>query len=813
MLDIAIGKSRKELNWRNTEMSWEQLVTKLSTTHRTHETFKEYMNAKKSRQDEIKDIGGFVGGLLTGGRRKSGSVAHRQLVTLDIDFAVPDLWLTFTLLYDCAALVYSTHKHTESSHRLRLVLPLDRPVMCDEYEAICRRIAGDLGIEQFDHTTYQPYRLMYWPSTSKDGDWLSEVQDGEWLCADKVLASYSDWRDSSQWPMSDAEQDIVVRSIKKQGDPEEKAGVVGAWCRTYDIPGVIDAYMSDIYEPCDMANRFSYKEGSTTGGLVCYEDKWVYSHHGTDPVSGKLCNSFDLVRLHRFGHLDDKTPPGAPINRIPSYNAMVEFATKDVAVKKQLGMERLQGALDDFKDVEGTGGLENADVSDTVEDDTWLEELDIDAKGQYKSTIENIRLILQHDPRLKGSLSLDLFEHREVALKRLPWWGPHQKSGDFLTDADDSGIRAFLEKHYNISSAPKIQDALNVMLLQNSVHPVKQYLDRCHKEWDGRQRLESLLIDFQGAADTHYTREVTRKTFTAAVARIFNPGCKFDYVLTLVGEEGTGKSTLVRRMGQKWFSDSLDKMVGKEAYEQLQGVWVVELAEMSAMNRSEVESVKLFVAKQVDRYRVAFGRRTADFPRQCIFLASTNRDKPLREAAGNRRFWAVDIHVTEPKYDMSKLTDELILQLWGEAVYYYQSGEPLYLDKATEIEAREIQLEHTESDDRTGLVEQYLETLLPENWEEKDLFARRAWLAGQHNPEAIEVVGTEPRTKVCAIEIWCEIMGGKVEHFTRKDANDIHAIMRHIKGWTKHEKGKCRFSYYGIQRAYVPVPRDVSATL
>ncbi len=300
-------------------MLWSDFVKKISTTHRTAETHTEYLTAKKVRQDEIKDIGGFVGGYISGGRRKAGSILHRQLVTLDIDFGKSDIWDDFKMLYSNAAAIYSTHKHSPEAPRYRLIIPLNREVAVDEYMAISRRIAGSLGIENFDHTTFQPSRLMYWPSTSKDGEYFFDHQDEQWLDVDETLASYRDWTDTSEWPVSIREGTIVNKAIQKQGDPLEKTGIIGAFCRTYDIHEAIDTFLSDVYDPCDIEDRYSYKEGSTAAGLVVYEDKYTYSHHGTDPTSGKLCNAFDLVRIHKFGLRDEDVQEGTPGNRLPSY--------------------------------------------------------------------------------------------------------------------------------------------------------------------------------------------------------------------------------------------------------------------------------------------------------------------------------------------------------------------------------------------------------------------------------------------------------------------------------------------------------------
>ncbi len=165
---IATGKNRKDISWKNRETSWSALLTKLKKSYETRETLDEYLRMSKQKQDEIKDIGGFVGGSLKDGHRKAANVLGRQLLTLDADFAPVDLWENIEMLYDFAIACYSTHKHTLEKPRLRLVIPLSREVNPDEYEAIGRKIAEDIGIDYFDDTTYQASRLMYWPSNPKD---------------------------------------------------------------------------------------------------------------------------------------------------------------------------------------------------------------------------------------------------------------------------------------------------------------------------------------------------------------------------------------------------------------------------------------------------------------------------------------------------------------------------------------------------------------------------------------------------------------------------------------------------------------------
>jgi predicted P-loop ATPase len=795
-LDIATGRSRKELNWKNKEITWSELVAKLSTTHRTAETYKEYLSSKKPRQDEIKDIGGFVGGYLTGGRRKPENVAHRQIVSLDIDFANMDLWNDFCMFYDNAAVLYSTHKHSTSTPRFRLLIPLDRPVFRDEYVAIARRIAGMVGIEYFDDTTYQPERLMYWPSTSKDGEYVYEMQDGAWLNADAILASYRDWTDASEWPVSERVDKVVLRNMQKQGDPLEKPGLVGAFCRTYNIHEAIEEFLSDVYDACDVENRYSYKHGSTAGGLVVYEDKYAYSHHGTDPTSGRLCNAFDLVRLHKYGLRDEDAKEDTPINKLPSYLAMCEFITKDKKTKSTIGAEKLESAKTDFG-----MGLMKPDAeyveAEEIHNTEWLSEMDVDGKGNYLCTINNIVLILNNDPMLKGRLALNTFEQREVALKQLPWREVNHSTKN-LTDTDDAAIRHYIESTYNISGPNKVQDAVKIVMLRNSFHPVRDYLDAL--EWDGEERVESLLIDYLGAEDNKYVRAVTRKSMMAAIARIYRPGVKFDNVLVLVGQEGVGKSEILYRLGGDWFNDSLTTVHGKEAYEQLQGAWLIEMAELAGLKKAEVETVKHFISKRVDRYRVAYGRRTEDFPRQCIFFGTTNKIDFLKGQNGDRRFWPVVVRVGAPTKNLFKdLNKEEIAKIWAEAKYYYETGEKLVLDAEMEVLAKEVQTEHIEFDDRVGLIREYLKKPITEDWKDLDVFQRRSYLNGEDD---LVAVGKVQRTRVCVAEIWQEVFGGSIKDMTRYNVNEIHNIMQNMKDWVRHE-GKIKFGVYGVQRGYL----------
>lgn len=791
-LDIATGKSRTTATWKNRQMMWSEILTRVSQTHRTAETFAEYMASDRNRQDEVKDVGGYVGGYLTRGRRKPDSVAHRQLITLDLDQAKADSWFIITQMLDCAVAIYSTHKHAPDTPRFRLLIPLDREVFTDEYQAIARRIAGDIGIEAFDNTGFQPSRLMYWPSTSKDGEFIFEYQDGPWLCADEVLARYHDWKDSSSWPLSVKVNKHIDRLKKKQGDPLAKPGVVGAWCRTYNIHEVIEKYLPDVYERCDQDDRYTYKEGSTSAGLIVYDDVFAYSHHGTDPISGKLCNAFDLVRLHKFGLRDEDAREGTPGNKLPSYTDMIRFATEDPTCRRHLGEEKIKEAFADFDD-------SYAAEADEETDTKWLEKMQIDGKGKYLSTINNILLVLKNDPRLKDRIGLNIFENRSVLLKDLPWKKLTAETR-YLQDRDDANLRHYLETHYGISSASKISDAIEIVCSENRFHPIREYIEGL--KWDGYDRVDSLLVAYLGAEDNLYVRTVTRKTLVAAVARVFEPGIKFDNMLITVGPEGIGKSTLIDKLGSPWFSDSFSfHMLGtKQADEQIQGAWLVEVSELSGLPKADIEAAKSFLSKREDRFRVAYGKRVDFFPRQCVFFGSTNRHRPIKDEPGNRRFWIVLVNpalATRSVFD--DLSDYEKGQIWAEAYSLYMAGEELHLsDEVKKIAAQVLDV-HTDADDRTGLIREYLEMDLPEKWDEMTPFERRQYCS--EDPD-MRAVGVHMRTQICAAEIWCELFDGRFKEMTSHNTKFIHEILQKIAGW-QPSKGNRKFANYGYQRCYI----------
>lgn len=794
-LAIATGRSAHEINWKNRQISWSALLQKLKEPRITGETPDEYRKMSKEEQGNKKDVGGFVGGALKQGRRKVENVANRTLITLDMDeVIVPagEVWSDITTFNDFAATIYSTHSHTEDHPRLRLVIPLSRPVTPDEYQAISRMLASDLGIDQFDDTTYDTNRLMYWPSISQGAPYFFRVQDGPWLDPQAILDRYLDWTDTSYWPQSSRQNVRINTLLKKQEDPLAKKGVIGAFCRAYSIGEAISKFLPDIYTPGKTEDRYTYSGGSTSGGVVVYDDKYTFSHHGTDPTSGILCNAFDLVRIHKFTELDEKAKLDTPVNKLPSFKKMQEFASDDPGVKKEIARESLASVDEDF----------DFDIAE-VNDENWVEDLTY-IKGELASTIANAITILSNDPRVKGRFGKNLFTQRTMVLDKLPWSDEVNRDWN---DTDDSGLRDFMEKYWKFTSPGKLLDAMNLVFEANSFHPVRDYLNGL--TWDGTERLEDVLIDYLGAEDIPYTKAVCKLHLVAAVARVFRPGCKYDYMLTLTGKQGLGKSTLIRYLaGDQYFNDSITELKGKDTMEALQGSWLIELGEMSATKKADVETVKQFVAKTSDRYRPPYGRRTVDYPRQSIFWGTTNDIEFLRDKTGNRRFFPVDVGAQPCIKDVFEDLPAERDQIWAEAVEIYKSGFRLYLDEEMAEEAIRQQEAHAEESSKFGMVEEYLKRRLPMDWYTRTLVERKAFINKELDQDFDEPFeDTMPRDKVCVMEIWCELLNGDPKALSPINAREINDIMRVMPGWEKAKSGLRFGDVYGQQRAYIRAER------
>jgi len=777
-LVISTGKSRSDTKWRPQYLTWEEFTDRLKKPRRTAETVSQYWQSPDKDRGRIKDGPGFVAGFVRDGRRKRQNIDSRSMVTLDADSAGPGFLDSAALaLAGAAYAIYSTHSHRPGSAagKYRLIVPLDREATPDEYAAISRRIAAEVGMENFDRTTFEAHRLMYFPSCSKDADPVYIEGRGDPLSADLVLGSYADWHDVGQWPRHGQERQIKAAS-GPAADPASKQGVVGLFCRAYGIEEGIDTFLAEVYAPGGIQGRYSYTGGESVNGLQVWPDQGLaYSHQDSDPAAtGHAYNIFDLVRVHKFGAMDEnvKALEGA---KLPSYLAMRAWAA-DLPEVKRLRLAELEADFD-------AAPVEAADP------DAWKAELVLNPKTALPwPTPKNIRLILENG-EFAGALAYDVFKGVEILKKDIP--GLRRASEDNAPcgqwrGCDDAILRQYLGERYGVKGREAIMDAFTTVTRKNAYHPIKDYLRGL--VWDGQERAETCLIDYLGAEDTEYTRQAARKMLLAAVCRIYAPGTKFDQMLVLIGPQECGKSEFLERIGRSiWFSDGLkDLSKTKDSGEILQAGWIFEIAELSAMGRSGIEEIKAFLSKTTDRYRAAYDRTVTEYPRQGVFFGTTNDRDFLKDPTGNRRFWPVEVGgygATKkvPADVWHGLTPQVVDQIWAEVNIWHNVGETLKISAEAKRIAEEKHLYFTEDSGEAGVIQKWLDSPVTDE-------------IGNPTGEFLQ--------KVCAYQILVECIGKRKAHIRQNDAKAIIGILRKMPNW---EEASYRhdFQKYGRQTTFI----------
>lgn len=827
---IAEGKSRKSLRWRNTRVTWKTLALRFSEYVRTGETVADYEAMTADRRGEVKDVGGFVGGWLEGGSRRCGGNVRRSLLTLDLDSLPP--WAdgsgirglserVAAALPGVSFFLYSTHSHQPSSPRMRLVIPLAVPVGAEAAEAVGRMVASRVGFGWFDRTTFEASRLFYWPSVSSDGDLVRDGIPGDALDADAFLAeNYEDWREVSAWPRHpDEEGPLGGGRVPRLGDPRLKRGVVGAWCRLHPLEEVLRTELKGVYLPAGVAGRYTYAKGTTTGGAVLYDDgQHLWSNHATDPAHGHGRNSFDLVRVHLFGHLDGEGD-GDGSTTSPSYLAMCGHCMKDPAVRAEVTAEQVSRTAPAARVTPAPGSPASAKDADGATRDrvTATVMAVIDRGGATKRsngeetltvTRDNIRLILDTDPALRSLRYDDFAKRMEADTGGLPW----PRSSRQWSDRDDSALRLYLERWYGMKGKDAIYDAVEALMAERTVHPVREWL--ASLRWDGVPRIRSLFTDVLGADPTPLNGRLAELLMTGMVARVLEPGIKFDYCVTLMGPQGCGKSSFLAALaGQEWFSDSLKDLTNKDAMVSLQGKWLLELGEMTAAKRADDNQVKSFISSQSDCFRPPYGRRMMDFPRQCVMVGTTNDRDFLYSQPGqlSRRLPVVEVRPElrkVGKWPAAWVTENRDM-LFAEAYALWTTERPpLWLEATENEEVARIQEGFSKAtlDPLRGLIDEWLDRpYYATAWRSASLDVRRAFARGTcDGPMALTPEGGEPavyRPTVCTAEVVEELLcvdRGRGEF--SKQARAVGNLLNNHPDWLP--AGREYTDHYGRQRVW-----------
>ncbi|MEO1406458.1 MAG: virulence-associated E family protein [Pseudomonadota bacterium] len=713
-------------------MTWAQFCALFETPPRTNEKHRAFFKLPKTEQDRLKAMDGwFLGGAIQGKNRRKKAIQQRDIITIDIDECTPEL---YQLIRDGILeignyeyVAHTTRKHTSKNPRVRLNFPLTTPAARDNYDAVSRILAHkiDHSMDAVDDVSYRVAQMMFMPTCSKDQEYESWVNKGKLLDPDELLESWpTDWRDFANLPYSESRGQKRPTADKAE-DPWSKRSPIGAFCRAYPIEDAIAKFLPDIYIPGDMNSgkpRYSYTEGSTTNGVVVEDDgRFIYSHHGTDPCSDTLCNSFDMVRLHLYGSEDEgKDLEDKPVTEFPSYKSMFKFAKEDREVQKELVEDEIdiESMFDDISDMDDeekeqtrefyeTGEDVDAEIREILgenpEDMTkdglppypgsnppkkpkkgWVRDLEVTDEGKIKSTLYNVGNVVANDPRCHGTIARNVFSGQicaRRAIKSKIELVPEivvedRAAGLQWTNEHDDSIRMIMEAPsgkgqpgYGMKVSDRdLMGGIRLVAKQWEYHPVIDHLLKL--KWDGQPRVETLFIDYLGCPDTPYHRETARQFLTAMIARLFCPGHKFDFMPVLAGEQGVRKTTFVESLAfNKWAGELTADMDGdKEAVEQMLGNWIMEVGELVSMRRSEIESQKSFISRRVDDVRLAYDKRNTRFYRQCLFIGTTNEYEYLKDTK-NRRFWPIEVKVDS--IETVKLDSEIEL-IWAEALILYK---------------------------------------------------------------------------------------------------------------------------------------------
>ncbi|AFE86284.1 P-loop containing nucleoside triphosphate hydrolase [Bacillus phage PBC1] len=800
-LVISLGSGRRSKTWKQQYLSWDELVAKLSVWEEKRVTVEEYKKLKASRKQkditfvaDLKDTKAFVGGAIKGDRRTKETVESRSILTLDadnIDNQEEFMAKVDEVLGDNHYLIHSTLSHTPDNVRLRLLVPLSEEIDAEKHEAVARKIADNIGLEYFDRTTFDVNRLVYFPSKLMDATtvWHESPYGYEPLDVDSVLGEYFDWTNMGEWARHAGEEERNALHRKKD-NPLDKPGTIGLFNRTYSITEAIATFLSDKYEETDDGTgRYTYVGGSTAGGLVIYDnDTFCHSHHSTDPISGQMVNAYDLVRIHKYGNLDYGMGEAGKMGKMPSDIQMKKMMDKDINCKKQDILEQRASMMSDFSG-------EDFDIEDKpviVED--WEAELDRE-NGEYTLTARNLRLVLTKGP-MDGVLAYNEVALRPV-MRKAPAWADvdniesdrerfEGKTEVNWTDNDMFRMQDWLFDKYQFRNKDAITSTLMTVCLERAYNPLKDYIRSL--EWDGSPRAETLFIDWLAAEDNEYTRQVTRKSLLGAMWRVFKPGTKYDYMPVLVGPQGNGKSSLLKKLAitDDWFNDNVKELKGKEAQEQLQAGWIFEMGELDIMGKSSIEELKHFITQTTDKFRQSYGKLVEPYPRKAVFFGTTNRTDFLIDKTGNRRFLPITTgKMPKGQAHWNKLTGDAekhyFGQLWAEVYQWYKQGEGVFLDDDMTEEAMKMQKAHTYVDD--------FEELLLE------------WLDEPEEADEFEIGEPMLRTKVTSRQIYKEVLNGQETTVPRKIGNQIKMIMDGLPNWEfkksiRHtdETGKVRVS-------------------
>lgn len=711
---LTTAKRGNSKNWKHKRMTLEKIIDYFEDFKILDMTRKEYKNLNAVEKAEFKlKQPGFIGGEFEGSRRSIKDVLSRSLIALDIDEThgvdVPAL---AKKKFPFSYYIYETVSSTRKQRKYRIVFFLDKDIPPGEYQPMARKLAKYIGLELVDITCYRVNQMMYKPVFLKNakpfGMMVYKKHD---LVKTKLLRKMFDNIDNPlEWDLAEDEAPPAGFMNLSMDDPRTKPGAIGLFCEAYSVTEALDNFLSDHYEASN-SNRYSYLHGSSRNGLVIYDDDtYCYSNHQSDPTNnGHVNNAYDMVRIVLFGDKDKDGHEYKNELKKPSAVAMQLLMAEDEKVRDVLSARKLEEVNADF------GVYEDREVYDEVLNDggsielvgesiplkqqrvTAEENKEFQDQLQYtkaltvKQSPQNLRTIIESDPRLVNRLRYDEFSDDMCFLGQAPW-NRLPKIQRAWTDTDLTNLSYYISTNYDDIHFPdaELANYVDMVAKDNKFNPVESYFAQL-PAWDGVERGEH-LAELLGAEDTEANRLIMRKTLLAMMHRVHYPGCEAPNVTIFQGKQGVGKSVFWKLLcpEEKYFNDSAVAIGSKDGYEQLKGRLITELGELSDIKKSNNNAVKQFLASTSDSYRGSYARYKADHPRQGIIVGSTNDTQFLTDTTGNRRYKVIEVFGDSSKVTRETMTREYVAQVWAEAKEWFNAGEGCYFNKEQEAITEKI---------------------------------------------------------------------------------------------------------------------------
>lgn len=718
----------------------------------------------------------YLPGTIKDHHRKRENIISRSAITLDLDGAQAGGFEVLTgYLRDKQYFWHTTFSHSAEKPSYRFIIPLTEDISPELYESLVMQIIAANTKANIDTASCSPAQIMFTPASADPENYMWGENTGR-------LADAKAWVKEA----NGGESVVPLARIKKRGNPEEVPGIIGRFNKAFPtLDELVEVFeLPYVYVPEVGRYRYAGSSIHSTPGMSEIEENpgYFYSWHAKDPASGYAQNSFDLLRIHKFGELDEGYS-GPPVHA-PSYKAAKDFIETHESFKQRESEDayagviaRLEGAMVQNTPVSQSGARSNdmfalpgdepevptAPNEEEVNAKTdWVKQLTWDKKTQQcENTFMNLELIFQNDPFLKGlgwcerggyeSWTKDGYNFADGA--------PHQ-----LNNIDVTLIQSHIEKYYNIRNIPKqrVEQFIELAIAENRFDPVQDYLNSL--EWDGVPRLNTCI---PGVEYSDYNEMVARKALIGAVARALKPGVKADQSLILAGEAGLGKSWWVERMS-KGFSSVLGPIDRKDTLISASRGWIITSDEGHALSKAEFNQLKEFMTLTQDTYRPPYERAAQTVKRRWVIWGTTNDPKMLREREGNRRFLIVDI---QEKADFDKYTDEYVDQVWAEAVHAFKSGESHILNEAEEALAESVRVLHTQTDDLADMISEGVDVLLPGDWDTKTVSQRTSYML---QVEQGMTGGSVERETISPVEVWTEIMARPRADFDNMNQRRIY---------------------------------------